>query len=118
MRGIRLKGQVTVYAALSLGLVLALIVNCVKSCKLVIADTEINMATRLSVESVFAVKFCQKLYLQGIIMHFWKNLIYLQSVTNSAVTASLIIMQAGIWSWHQSGICWSIRGAVLITGYI
>ena len=54
VRGLRLNGQVTVYAALSLGLVLALIVNCVKSCKLVIADTEINMATRLSVESVFA----------------------------------------------------------------
>lgn len=51
---IRLKGQVTVYAAISLGLVLSLICTSIKSARLVIADEEIHMASRLAAEAVFA----------------------------------------------------------------
>ena len=50
----RLKAQITVYAALSLGLVLSFICTCIQSVKLIVADTEVNMAARISTESVFA----------------------------------------------------------------
>ena len=50
----RLKAQITVYAALSLGLVLSFVCTCIQSVKLIVADTEINMAARISTESVFA----------------------------------------------------------------
>lgn len=50
----RLKAQITVYAALSLGLVLSFICTCIRSVKLIVADTEVNMAARISTESVFA----------------------------------------------------------------
>jgi hypothetical protein len=50
----RVRAQVTVYAAISLGLVLSLLGACVQSVKLMVADAEINMATRLSTEAVFA----------------------------------------------------------------
>ena len=51
---IRVKAQITVYAALSLGLVLTFICTCIQSVKLAVADAEINMAARLSTEAVFA----------------------------------------------------------------
>lgn len=50
----RVQAQITVYAALSLGLILSLVCTCIKSVKQVIADTEINMSSRLSTEAVFA----------------------------------------------------------------
>ncbi len=50
----RCSAQITVYAAISLGLVLSLICTCIQSVKLAVADAEINMAARLSTEAVFA----------------------------------------------------------------
>lgn len=50
----RISAQITIYAALSLALVLSLICTCIRSASLSVVRAEIDMAARLSVESVFA----------------------------------------------------------------
>lgn len=53
-RGYGLKGQITVYAALSLSLVISLVCICIQSVQVSLIYSELDMAVRLSVESVFA----------------------------------------------------------------
>lgn len=50
----RIKAQITIYAALSFVLVITLVCTCIKSAIRTQADVSINMASRLSVESVFS----------------------------------------------------------------
>lgn len=53
-RGYGLQGQITVYAALSLSLVISLVCICIQSVQVSLIYSELDMAVRLSVESVFA----------------------------------------------------------------
>ena len=53
-RGYALQGQVTVYAALSLSLVISLVCVCIQSVQVSLIYSELDMAARLSIESVFA----------------------------------------------------------------
>ena len=63
----KVKAQITVYAALSVFLVITLICTCIRSAAVSAGRVRVEMASVLSMEAVFA----------GYSVNYWKNLISL-----------------------------------------